>query len=106
MFRNARNVCAVLLSVLLVTGIMGLSVAQMPDWTPPPAPALKAEVRPEQPNPAWVWRPGHWKFEGRDYVWVPGEYVEKPLRGEHWVHGYWAQGARGEWIRIPGHWQP
>jgi hypothetical protein len=96
---------------IILAGALGVATAlplaaQVPDWTPPPPPALREEVRPPPPNPAWVWRPGHWKFEGREYIWVPGEWVERAVRGERWTHGYWAQGARGEWIWIPGHWQP
>jgi hypothetical protein len=80
--------------------------AQSLDWTPPPPPPARIEAPPEPPDGAFVWRPGHWTFEGREYLWVPGEYVERPHAGERWVTGYWARGAQGGWIWIPGHWQP
>lgn len=46
---------------------------------PPPAPTsspLRVEERPAAPSSADVWRPGHWDWNGHEYVWVPGQWQQ------------------------------
>lgn len=38
----------------------------------PPAPPPRVEVRPAAPAVGYVWVPGIWQWNGRDYEWVPG----------------------------------
>jgi hypothetical protein len=71
---------------------------------PPPAPV--AEVVPAAPGPAevWLWQPGHWRWDGREYVWQPGRYVERPHRAAQWVPPHWQE--RGpNWVFVAGHWR-
>jgi hypothetical protein len=45
---------------------------------PPGAPApppLRVEVQGPRPYAAAVWHRGHWRWNGRRYVWVPGHWA-------------------------------
>jgi WXXGXW repeat (2 copies) len=71
-------------------------------------PAVRYEVAP--PPPAGradvvVWERGHWHWDGRDWEWVPGHFVERPHRQAEWVEGHWAERPNGAWAWIPGHWR-
>jgi hypothetical protein len=49
------------------------------------------------------WVRGHWDWNGFQYVWVGGHYVERQV-GLYWVPGRWV--ARdGQWVWIGGHWR-
>ncbi|MBE9604877.1 YXWGXW repeat-containing protein [Acetobacteraceae bacterium H6797] len=70
----------------------------------PPVPAPRPEVRPPPPSERLVWAPGHWHWDGRQYEWVPGRWVERPRSGAVWVPGEWV--ARGgQWVWVPAHWR-
>ncbi|UFN50998.1 hypothetical protein LPC08_10480 [Roseomonas sp. OT10] len=62
------------------------------------------EPIPAAPPGAVVWQHGHWHWDGREYVWIPGRWIERPPVGEHFVPGRWAWGYSG-WLWVPGHWQ-
>ncbi len=73
---------------------------------PTPPPPLRYEAVPPPPRPAEIiqWRPGRWHWDGREYVWVPGEYIERPRAAAVWVPGHWD--PRGSsWVWIEGHWR-
>ncbi len=40
--------------------------------TRPPAPPPRVEERPAPPYENSVWVPGHWDWNGQEYVWIPG----------------------------------
>ena len=74
---------------------------QMPGWSMPPVdvtisaprepPAWKQEPIPQPPKgPAgyFVWDFGHWHWDGENFIWIPGYYVERPYRGSSWVQGW------------------
>ncbi len=73
---------------------------------PQPPPPLRAEVIPP-PAPEhrefMAWNPGHWRWDGREWIWVPGHYVERPHRAAVWVPGHW-DARPGGWVWIAGHW--
>jgi hypothetical protein len=70
----------------------------------PPIPPPRVEVVPAAPGPSVVWQPGHWHWNGREYVWVQGMYVRRHAHYHAYVEGHWA--ARGpNWVWVPGHWQ-
>jgi hypothetical protein len=51
-----------------------------------------------------MWEPGHWHWDGRQYVWFPGRTVTMRQSYHRYVPGYWAQ--RGpRWVWIPAHWE-
>jgi WXXGXW repeat (2 copies) len=55
------------------------------------------------PGDPMVWQPGHWHWDGYQYVWVGGHYV--PAR-PHWREGRWIWSPReGQWVWRPAHWE-
>ena len=85
--------------------------AQIPAY-PPTAPALvapapppgpEAEIPPPAPSPSYVWEPGHWSWNGVQYFWEPGRYVERPAVSATYVPGHWEQRANG-WVWVEGRW--
>jgi hypothetical protein len=71
-----------------------------------PPPAARVEVIPAAPGPpeAWVWQPGHWRWDGREYVWIPGRYAGRPHRVAQWVPPHW-EPRPGGYAFIEGHWR-
>jgi WXXGXW repeat (2 copies) len=70
---------------------------------PPPLRVEPVPPPPSGPTKVWVWQPGHWYWDGRDYDWKPGHYEKRPARAASWVAPTWV--ARGsQWVFVPGHW--
>jgi len=67
----------------------------------PPAPIV--EPVPAPPVVGYAWRPGHWRWNGVRYVWLPGRYMAPPRVGAVWMAGHWSARAAG-WVWVPGHW--
>ncbi|MEJ2367330.1 MAG: hypothetical protein P8Z49_03010 [Acidobacteriota bacterium] len=68
----------------------------------PPAP--RAEVIPARVPPGQVWIRGHYRWDGRAYLWVPGSYVRAPHARARWSPGRWRHSNRG-WYWTPGRWR-
>jgi hypothetical protein len=73
---------------------------------PVPPPAPRAEIVPPPPRPREIveWRPGRWHWDGREYVWRPGEWMERPHPAAVWIPGHWVERPRG-WVFVPGRWR-
>ena len=69
-----------------------------------PPPASQAEVVPPPPAPGHAWTGGYHRWDGREYVWQPGQWVRPPRPHANWVSGHWRQTPRG-WTWVPGHWR-
>ncbi len=71
-----------------------------------PPPAEVADPMPPPPDslPVWAWQKGHWRWDGRAYVWYPGHWVERPQHVVEWVAPHWERHADG-WVMIEGHWR-
>jgi len=67
---------------------------------PPPDPA---EVEGGAPSPSYVWVTGRYEWNGVEYVWLPGQWEERPFDRAVWVSGKWRRTQRG-WVWIDGHW--
>ncbi len=69
---------------------------------PPPGPVIEEPT--VAPAPGDVWIPGHWEWNGRQYVWAAGQWVGPPNTDSVWVprHQEW---NGHEWITVPGHWE-
>ena len=95
-----------LLNSLLAGGLMaGLAAASASAQPLPyrPVPELRYERVPP-PRRGFVWAPGHWRWDGRAYFWVPGVYIAARPEYRFWVHGHWEQ--RGpNWVWIEPHWE-
>lgn len=75
-----------------------------PNAPPPP----RAETVPPPPSEearVMYWRPGHWMWDGANWVWAPGQYVERPSAQAVWQPGHWMQEPGGGYVWIDGHWQ-
>ena len=70
---------------------------------PNPPPPTRAEIPPPAPSPQALWRFGHWSWNGKQFVWSPGHYVERPSPEASWIPGYWEQRPEG-WIRVDDQW--
>jgi hypothetical protein len=70
---------------------------------PPPPRTEVIPVLPPDRIEVDHWRPGHWRWDGDEYVWVPGRYVTRPQRSAVWVPARWEQRPNG-WVYIEGHW--
>ena len=68
----------------------------------PPAP--QAEVVGPPPAPGHAWTRGYYHWNGREYVWQPGQWARPPRQHARWVDGHWRQTPRG-WTWVPGHWR-
>lgn len=69
---------------------------------PPP---LRREVQADRarPSPRHVWVDGHWRPEGRHFVWVPGEWVVPPQGRGRWMAPRYER--RGEQhVYVEGRW--
>ncbi len=109
------------LSCFLLAGVVGLGtacvvgprggvavVAPVPvvrftyvEREPPP---VRYERLPDPPTPEHHWVAGHWSWDDRAYVWVPGYYQARPRPGVAWVNGHWERHERG-WYWVEGHWR-
>lgn len=68
----------------------------------PPHPVYEAP--PPRPHPGWVWQRGYHRWDGGNYVWVPGSWAEPPHGHGRWVDGHWAHRGGG-WVWVEGHWR-
>ena len=51
-----------------------------------------------------IWIGPEWRWQGRNYVYVPGYWARPHKAYKHWVAGHWQETRRGfRWI--PGHWR-
>ncbi|MEJ0015767.1 MAG: hypothetical protein WDN25_04225 [Acetobacteraceae bacterium] len=88
--------------------------------TPAPAPAQAVIIAPNAPPPPRVetippppsvearvmyWRPGHWAWDGVNWNWAPGQYVQRPTPQAVWEPGHWAQQPTGGYVWVDGRWQ-
>jgi hypothetical protein len=68
-------------------------------YAPPP----QLETPPTGPSPLAMWQPGHWSWNGAQYSWTAGHYVERPTSTANWTPGHWQQGPTG-WVWVEGYW--
>ncbi len=73
--------------------------------THPRVPPAFAELVPAPPRSegTLIWKPGHFDWDGADYVKVPGRWVDRAGHGTLWQDGYWKQ-SDGPSVWVPGHW--
>ena len=70
---------------------------------PRPPPPRRAEIPPPAPSPHALWKFGHWRWNGQQYVWIPGHYAQRPSPTANWIPDYWEQGPSG-WLWVEGQW--
>ena len=75
----------------------------VPMAAPPPPSAPQSEVSPPAELPSYVWEPGGWSWNGVQYAWEPGKYVERPAVPATLVPGHWEKQRNG-WVWVDGGW--
>jgi hypothetical protein len=68
-------------------------------------PVIPVYAQPALPAPGYLWSPGYWAWDGNDYYWVPGTWVEPPSSGMLWTPGYWNY-QNGSYVWSEGYWGP
>lgn len=80
------------------------TVVIAPNAPPPP----RVETVPSPPSAGtqvMYWQQGHWMWNGANWEWAPGQYVQRPAPQAVWEPGHWAQQPSGGYIWVDGHWQ-
>jgi hypothetical protein len=60
----------------------------VPMIAPAASPPLQEEAIPPPPTPAVYWQPGHWTWVVSTWVWIAGQYVERPQPQAVWQPGH------------------
>lgn len=68
--------------------------------TPPPQPRVE---RDPEPRSGYVWVPGYYRHNGREYVWVEGRWERTPRQGARYIPGRWDRDDRG-YFWVEGRW--
>jgi hypothetical protein len=93
---------------MLSTALLGVALAvgsanaQIYVRIGPPPP--RKEVLVVRPGPEYVWVKGYHRWDGNQYVWVPGSWVVPPRPHARWVDGRWVHRRQG-WIWVEGRWR-
>ena len=84
-----------LLIALLIVVFSAISFSQIGISITVGPPALPVYEQPPCPAEGYIWTPGYWAYDydGGDYYWVPGTWVEPPQVGFLWTPGYWGWGG-------------
>jgi hypothetical protein len=72
---------------------------------PPPPPRVEVIPAPPRPPEFVEWEPGHWHWDGREYRWIEGHYIERPHREAVYVPGHWDERPNGTWVWVGPHWR-
>ena len=88
---------------VLATGAAPLHAQRVMPYPPVPPPRHGGPPPGPPPRPDLAWRPGHWQWDGRGYLWVEGGWAPRPPHGRAWREGRWAH-HRGDWVWEPGGW--
>jgi hypothetical protein len=92
---------AVLLGACAVTPVeRDVAVIQV---APPPPRREVIPVLPPDRAKREHWQPGHWRWDGRDYVWVEGRYAVRPRAEAVWIAPRWDRRGSG-WVFVEGRW--
>ncbi|HJU17342.1 MAG TPA: hypothetical protein VJ770_12860 [Stellaceae bacterium] len=94
-----RSVAIAAVAALLGTTAPAFAQVFAPNAPPPP----RREVVPRPPGPRMGWQAGHWRWNGRAWVWVGGHYARLPRPGVRWIPGHCERRPRG-WTCVEGHW--
>jgi len=120
---SVRKIYLTLPALALVTGVVSAAPAGAQSVVIAPAPAQPPSqviIAPNAPPPprletippppseearVMYWRPGHWAWDGMNWTWSTGTYVERPSAQAVWEPGHWAQQPNGGYVWVDGRWQ-
>jgi hypothetical protein len=92
----------------LLLAVAGIALAVFPAMSEvvvrvgPPRPLVEARVA--SPGPGYIWTNGYHRWDGAQYVWTPGAWVQPPHPHAHWVAHKWVR-RNGGWVLVEGHWR-
>jgi len=75
---------------------------------PTAPPPMRVETVPPPPSEearTMYWRPGRWMWDGTNWAWAAGQYVERPAPQANWEPGRWEQRPNGGYVWVDGRWQ-
>jgi hypothetical protein len=102
-WRTRFTVKEIALALLLALCLApAASMAQVVIRVGPPAPVAERPGPP--PERGFVWIAGYHRWDGAQYVWVPGHYERVPHPGARWVAHKWVHHHDG-WVLVEGHWR-
>lgn len=67
-------------------------------------PAERVEVISTSPGPGYAWVAGHWNWDNRQYIWIPGRWMVPERGHREWRKGHWAHDRHG-WYWVEGGWR-
>ncbi len=105
MFRSKRRMAAFALVIALGTacaGYFGPRPGVIYAGMAPPTPYGEVIIAP--PGRGYAWQPGHFVWRVREYVWLPGMWVEVAPGYSDWAPGRWSRDPHG-WFWIEGRWR-
>lgn len=90
-------------AAFVVLCCLAIAGCDAPRPTHPPIPPYRTEQVPLPPvsDAVVVWEPGHFDWNGVDYTWVPGKWVEGT--STNWLEGYWDE-TKPTPVWVPAHW--
>ncbi len=69
-----------------------------------PAPPTTTDAAGVSPGSSYVWVQGYYNWDGSQYHWVPGSWVQVPNPGAAWVPAHW-QPTNGGYVWVAGTWR-
>jgi len=66
-----------LLALCFASGLGGVAVSAQADTYLVPPPPVRYDPAPAYVPPGYVWREGHWRWDGYRNVWVEGHWVSR-----------------------------
>ena len=67
-------------------------------------PTVIVERRPSPPSGEYVWIDGYWHWNGRQYVWLGGQWVRPPHEHYIWIAPRYERHEQG-YRYMPGQWR-
>lgn len=92
-------------AAILIVTVALTPLAALADGIVNAPPPMPREYMPPKPTDQGVvvWVPGFWQWNGENYIWLRGAYVQPPIAGQNWTPGHWVR-QHGEWYWIAGFW--
>jgi hypothetical protein len=102
--RNLSFIRSLLFTLMLMC-LSAASFAQVGIQVSFGPPALPVYEQPICPGDGYIWTPGYWAWDGNNYYWVDGNWVQSPEVGFLWTPGYWGWGGDA-YLYHEGYWGP
>ena len=96
---------------LLTTGVLVAPLLSFAEGDPEPTrmlvnappPEVKESMPSTPPKEGYVWSSGYWKWNGKSYSWVEGDWIQTVDPVKKWIDPTWSREGE-KWFFTPGHW--